>query len=147
MEKVEIGKYVSVHYTGTLSDGEIFDSSQGRAPLTVKIGAGQLIAGFEAALMGMSVGENKTFTLDPDQAYGVRDENLTKSFERNRIPDDVKPEVGQTIALQNSQGGRVPARVTAIDDHTITVDLNHPMAGKALTFTIEVMTVSDQPVE
>lgn len=144
MEKVENGKFVSVHYTGTLSDGMVFDSSQGRAPLNVKMGAGQLIAGFEAALLGMMVGENKTFTLEPDQAYGDRDESLTKIFERTGLPDGFEPEVGQTLSLQNAQGGQVPAQVTAMDERTVTVDLNHPMAGKALTFAIEVVNVSDQ---
>ena len=145
MKKVENGKFVSVHYTGTLSNGDVFDSSQSRGPLKVKIGAGQLIEGFEAALMGMTTGEKKTFTLEPDQAYGVRDESLTKNFDRSHLPDGFEPEVGQTIALQNSQGAQVPGQVTAMDAQSVTVDLNHPMAGKTLTFAIEVVSVSDQP--
>jgi peptidylprolyl isomerase len=143
MEKVESGLFVSVHYKGTLQNGEIFDTSEGRHPLEVQMGAGQLISGFENALMGMSLNEKKVFTLDPDEAYGQIDESLTHSFPRADVPAEVNPEVGQTVALCSPEGQQVPAMITEVDDENVVVDLNHPLAGKALTFDIEVVGISE----
>ena len=86
MEKIESGHFVSVHYKGTLQNGEVFDTSEGRHPLEVEMGAGQIIPGFEEALMGMSLNEKKVFTLDPEDAYGQKDESLTHSFPRADVP-------------------------------------------------------------
>jgi peptidylprolyl isomerase len=129
MEKVETGQFVSVHYKGTLQNGEVFDTSEGRHPLEVQIGEGQIISGFENALMGMSLNEKKVFTLDPEDAYGQKDESLTH-------------EVGQTVALSSPEGQQVPALITEMDDEKVVVDLNHPLAGQTLTFDIEVVGIS-----
>jgi peptidylprolyl isomerase len=142
MEKVESGHFVSVHYKGTLQNGEVFDTSEGRHPLEVEMGAGQIISGFEEALLGMSLNEKKVFTLDPSDAYGQKDESLTHSFPRADVPAEINPEVGQTVALSSPEGRQVPAMITAVDDEKVVVDLNHPLAGQTLTFDIEVVGIS-----
>ena len=142
MEKVETGQFVSVHYKGTLQNGEVFDTSEGRHPLEVQIGEGQIISGFENALMGMSLNEKKVFTLDPEDAYGQKDESLTHSFPRADVPAEMNPEVGQTVALCTSEGQQVPALITEMDAEKVVVDLNHPLAGQTLTFDVEVVGIS-----
>jgi peptidylprolyl isomerase len=149
MEKVENGLFVSVAYTGTLDNGEVFDSSKGRQPLEVQMGTGNLIPGFESALMGMAVNETKTFTLSPEEAYGQRDESRMHAFPKSEIPEGVSPQVGQTLTLSTPQGQQIPARVARVDDEEIVFDLNHPLAGQSLTFDIEVVginaTATQQP--
>ena len=142
MGKVETGQFVSVHYKGTLQDGEVFDTSEGRHPMEVQIGEGQIISGFEKALMSMSLNEKKVFTLDPEEAYGQKDESLTHSFPRADVPAEINPEVGQTVALSSPEGQQVPALITEVDDEKVVVDLNHPLAGQTLTFDIEVVGIS-----
>lgn len=143
MEKVKNDLFVSVHYKGTLANGDIFDSSEGREPLEIKMGAGQLIKGFESALEGMSVNEKKTFTIEPGDAYGERNDELTQSFPRKDVPPEMDPQVGQTIALTTPDGRQIPARITVANDNEVVVDLNHPLAGESLTFAIEVVGISD----
>jgi len=145
MTKVENNLYVKVDYKGTLEGGEIFDTSEGRQPLEVKMGAGQLIKGFEDQLMDMSLNEKKTFTLEPKDAYGERDDSLTRSFEKSQLPPEMTPEVGNVIGLQTPEGQQVPATIVEIGDTNFTVDINHPLAGKQLTFEIEVIGISDAP--
>lgn len=143
MERVENGLFVSVAYKGTLQNGEVFDSSEGRHPLEVQMGAGQVIKGFEGALESMALNEKKTFTLDPENAYGHRKEGCVHTFNRSDIPAEMNPEVGLTVALTTPEGQQVPAHITAVDDKGITVDLNHPLAGESLTFEIEVVGISE----
>lgn len=143
MQKVARGMFVSVDYTGTLTSGEVFDSSEGRQPLEVQIGAGNVIPGFEAALVGMQLNETKTFTLTPEEAYGQRDDNRMHDFPRSDIPDGMTPEVGQTLVLTTPQGQQIPARVDHMDDDKVVFDLNHPLAGESLTFRIEVVGISE----
>jgi peptidylprolyl isomerase len=143
MEKVASGLFVSVDYTGTLDDGEVFDSSEGRQPLEIQVGSGGVIPGFESALMGMSLNESKTFTLPPEEAYGQRDDSRMHEFPASDIPDGMTPEVGQTLMLSTPQGKQIPARVDSIDDQKVVFDLNHPLAGKSLTFAITVVGISD----
>ncbi len=147
MQKVENKKFVSIDYTGTLTNGEVFDTSYGRQPLEIQMGAGQLIRGFENALHGMTVNEKKTFTLAPEEAYGHRDESLTQKFSRADVPPEMDPQVGETVGLCAADGQEVPAVITAVDDQHVTVDLNHPMAGKTLTFEIEIKSISDTPTQ
>ena len=147
MKKVEDGMYVSVEYTGTLANGDTFDSSEGRPPLEFKTGAGQMIKGFEAAVMGMSLNEKKVFTLDPEEAYGQRDESRTHDFPRAQIPPEIAPEIGQTLALTSPEGHNIPACIVAMDDDTVTFDLNHPLAGQSLTFEVKVVGISDTPTQ
>ena len=144
MKKVEKGLFVKVDYTGTLENGDTFDTSRGRHPLEVQIGAGRVIKGFEDALLGMAVKEKKTFTLTPEEAYGQLREDLEQTFKRSELPKGFDPQVGQVLALQNPQGGQIPATVKHADDEKITVDLNHPLAGKSLTFDIEVVEINNE---
>jgi peptidylprolyl isomerase len=147
MVKVAKDMFVSVEYTGTLEDGEVFDTSQGRQPMEIQMGAGQLIKGFEDALDGMALNEKKTFTLEPDEAYGQRDETLTRAFPQKDVPPEMNPQVGQTVALHDGQGQQIPATIVDVNDEQVTVDLNHPMAGKSLTFDIEVVNISETPTQ
>jgi peptidylprolyl isomerase len=147
MDKVEKGHFVSVNYKGTLENGEVFDTSEGRHPMQVEMGAGQIITGFEKALIGMAVNEKKNFTLEPEEAYGYRDEGLTHSFARSEVPAEMNIEVGQTVALSSPEGRQVPAQIIEADDQKVVVDLNHPLAGKTLTFDIEVVGISNSPTQ
>jgi peptidylprolyl isomerase len=147
MEKVKEGVFVSVEYTGTLDDGHVFDTSRGRSPLEVEMGSGGLIHGFENALMGMSVNEKKTFTLDPKEAYGQRDESLKKSFSRDEVPPGMEPKIGQNVALTGPQGQQLPGWISSVDEKEVVIDLNHPLAGKSLTFEVEVVGIHEEPTE
>ena len=145
MNTIENDLFVLVEYTGTLQNGTVFDTSRGRQPLEVQVGRGDLIAGFEKALIGMSLNEKKTFTLDPEDAYGHRDESLVRSFARTEIPPELDPHVGQFVALQTPEGQQRPARVVKVDAKRVDLDLNHPLAGETLTFDIEVLGISPTP--
>ena len=147
MDKVENGLYVSVDYRGTLQNGDVFDDSHGRQPLEVHMGVGQLIAGFEKQLMGMALNDKKQFTLEPEDAYGQRDESLTRDFARADLPAEMEPQVGMMIALQSPEGQQMPAKITHLDDEKLSVDLNHPLAGESLTFEIEVVGISESPTQ
>lgn len=147
METVRSGLFVSVDYKGTLGNGEVFDSSHGCPPLEVEIGADQLIKGFENALLGMSLNEKKTFTLAPEEAYGLRDDNQKRSFPLSEIPPDMNPEVGQTIALSTPDGQQLPATITEVTKEQVTIDMNHPLAGESLTFEIEIVGISNEPTQ
>jgi len=139
--------FVSVEYKGTLKNGEMFDTSEERQPLEVAMGAGQMIKGFEAEVLGLSLNDKKTFTIDPEEAYGQRDENQIHSFDRSEVPPEMNPQVGQTIALSSPDGQQIPARISQVDDEKVTVDLNHPLAGESLTFEIEVVGISSTPTQ
>ena len=147
MKKVENGLFISVDYKGTLQNGDVFDTSHGRQPIEVKVGAGQLITGFENELLGMSLNEKKTFTLEPDEAYGQRNENLRRDVPRNEIPPELNLRVGMTVGMQTPEGQQIPAQIIHLDDEKLTLDLNHPLAGKTLTFDIEVVGISDTPTQ
>lgn len=143
MNKVEKGKFVKIHYTGTFESGEVFDSSSGCQPLEIEIGAGQVIPGFEKALEGMAPSESKTFTLQPAEAYGERDDELEQTFNLSDFPPDFNPEVGQVLILQTEGDQQFPATVKALGPDSVRLDMNHPLAGKTITFNIEVMEVND----
>lgn len=147
MKKVEQGHFVSVDYTGTLKNGEVFDSSQGRRPLEFQVGAGQMIPGFDAAVAGMSINEKKTITLNPEDAYGDYDDSLTSDFPRADVPPEMDPRKGQRIGMTTPDGNQIPATITYVDDEKITIDMNHPLAGESLTFDIEVVGISDTPTQ
>ena len=147
MQTVESGKFVSVTYTGTLTDGEVFDSCETNSPLEFQTGSGQLIQGFEDAVMGMALNEKKTFTIPPEDAYGQRNEDSVHEFPRSELPEGVDPQVGDTVAFSTPEGQQIPARLVEMDDTNLTFDLNHPLAGETLTFEIEVVGISDTPTQ
>ena len=147
MTEITIDKNVvaRVHYTGTLPDtGEVFDSSEGRDPLTYLVGHGQMIPGFEEEMMGASQGERREFTLEPERAYGHPLEDLITDFPKVQFAQleqsGVEIEVGMTLVAQTFQGP-APFMVKAVNDDTITADFNHAMAGKTLCFSVEVVEV------
>ena len=136
MSTVEANAVATVHYTGTLPDsGEVFDSSEGRDPLTFLVGHKQMIPGFEEELMGAEKGERRTFTLEPERAYGQKMEEAIQTIPKDMF-GDIEPEVGMT--LMSDVG---PFNVTAGDGDTITVDFNHKLAGETLEFSVEVVDV------
>ena len=130
----------SVHYTGTFPDGEVFDTSEGKAPLVYLVGHQQMIPGFEEEMMGAAVGEKREFTLTPDRAYGERADNAIQQVPRDQFPQEMPLEVGVMMAAQTDQGP-LPFTVTEITDDTVTIDFNHQMAGKTLRFSVEVVDV------
>ncbi len=132
------GDTVKVHYTGTLSDGTQFDSSIGKTPLEFTIGSGQVIAGFDDAVTGMKVGEKKTVTIPADEAYGPRDESLVREISRDQLPDNITPVVGMQLMTSNG----MPVVITAVNESNVTIDFNHPMAGKDLTFELELVEIT-----
>jgi peptidylprolyl isomerase len=137
----ETGNTVTLHYKGTLDDGSEFDSSYARDPMQVVVGSGQLISGFDSALVGMTEGQTKTFTLTPDEAYGDTDPDNVADIGKDMFPEDFDFTEGRVVPLMGPGGQQFLATVTSEDDDTVTVDLNHPMAGKSLTFAVEVLTV------
>ena len=135
------GDVVRVHYTGTLEDGSQFDSSVGRAPLEFTVGAGQMIAGFDAGVVGMAVGEKKTILIDPDHGYGQKDPTAIIEFPLSNIPEGMAVEVGMKLNLQNQYGQPVPVVVMEVKDEVIIMDANHFLAGKDLTFDVEIVEI------
>jgi peptidylprolyl isomerase len=138
---ITAGNIVSVHYTGTFEDGEVFDSSQERGPLTFEVGGGQMIQGFDQAVLGMQPGESKKITLTPEEAYGPRSEELLIDIPLADFPPDMKLETGMMLQLTNQAGQPVPATIAEIGAESVTMDVNHPMAGKTLVFDIEIVEV------
>ena len=136
----------SVHYRGTLTNtGEVFDHSEGRGPLEFIVGFRQMIPGFEAALMGKSVGEKLTFDLSPEEAYGEHDPQGVKTIPLSQLPDEIA--VGQSLAIQTPEGQVIPIRVTEKTEESATLDMNHKLAGKALTFEVEIVALRDAEAE
>ena len=141
---VEAGTTVTLHYKGSLNDETEFDSSFERGePITVTLGEGQLLPKFEAALMGTTTGETKTFTLSADDAYGQRDDEATTSLDRSIFPADMELTEGMTLPLMNSQTKQtMMVTLVEVTDDTLTGDFNHPLAGQDLTFTVEILELA-----
>ncbi len=130
------GNTVKVHYTGTLEDGTVFDTSKEREPLTFTIGEGKLIKGFDTAVEGMQVGETKTIHIKPEEGYGQRDERLVQAVPREAAKNIPSPHAGMMVGLQGPNGEQLQATIKEVGEKEITFDLNHPLAGKQLTFEI-----------
>ena len=141
MTTAKSGDTVRIHYTGTLNDGTEFDSSSGRDPLEFALGGGQVIPGFDKAVDGMTVGENKTVTIPPGDAYGERHEQLVQEVPKSALPDEIDPAVGMHLQSRSPEGQVMNLVVTEVADASITVDGNHPLAGQALTFDIELVEI------
>jgi len=132
---------VQVHYTGTLNDGSVFDSSREREPLEFVVGGGQLIKGFDEAVLGMKVGDSKTVKIPAGDAYGERVEEMVFEVKRNQFADDLEPEVDQQFQVNAPDGQPMIVKVTRVEGDNITLDANHPLAGQDLTFEIELMKI------
>ncbi len=137
---IKKGDKVKIEYTGTLEDGKVFDSSKGKKPLEFEVGAGKVISGFDKAVTGMKKGEEKEVTIKPENAYGKPNDKLKKELPKSSFPEGKTPKVGMNIAL-NSPKGKIPARIVKVSDDKITIDLNHPLAGKTLNFKVKVVDV------
>lgn len=142
MSQAKTGDKVKVHYTGKLEDGTVFDSSKNREPLEFDLGGGNVIPGFEDGILGMEVGESKTVTIAPDQAYGQPKPDLVATVERKQFPDNIKPEVGLQLQMSQPNGQPLNVTITNIEGDSITLDANHPLAGKTLVFDIELLAVA-----
>ncbi len=142
MSQAKSGDTVKIHYTGTLEDGTEFDSSAGREPLEFALGGGQVIPGFDSAVDGMAIGDSKTVTIPPGEAYGERHDQLVQEVPKTALPEDMKPEVGVQLQSQSPDGQVMNLIVTEVAEETITVDGNHPLAGQALTFAIELVEIA-----
>lgn len=142
MSQAKIGDTVQIHYTGTLDDGTQFDSSAGRDPLEFELGSGGVIPGFDKAVEGMAIGDNKSVRIDPDDAYGPRHDQLVQEVPRNSLPDNLTPEVGMALQSSSPDGQVALFTVVAVSDDTFTVDGNHPLAGQALSFDIELVAIA-----
>ena len=132
-----------MHYKGKLNSGEQFDSSEGREPLEFTVGAGQMIAGFDQAIPGMSVGEKKTITIAPADAYGEKNEDAIIEFPKSNIPSDMKLQPGMKLQLRNEAGHPIPVTVAEVKDDIVILDANHELAGKELIFDIELVEIGD----
>lgn len=135
------GDTVLIHYTGTLADGTVFDSSKDREPLEAALGDNMLIAGFENAILGMEPGEKKNITIQPSEAYGERMEELMFSLPREDMPGHMSPEPGMMVSLAMEGGEEFEAVITEVNDKEITVDANHPLAGEPLNFELELVEI------
>lgn len=143
MAKAKEGDKVKVHYTGKLADGTVFDSSVERGePLEFTIGEGRIIPGFEQAVLGMEKAESKTIVIESGDAYGPHREDMVAEVERSQLPPDIDPQVGQQLQVQQDNGQSIVVTVTEVGEEKITLDGNHPLAGKDLAFDIELVSIS-----
>lgn len=142
MTPAKQGDMVKVHYTGKLDDGTVFDSSIDRDPLEFVLGEGQLIAGFEQAVLGMTPGESKTEKIPADEAYGPHREEMVVEVERQQLPENIPLDVGQQLQIQQAPNQIIPVVITAISESKVTLDANPPLAGKDLIFEIELVGIA-----
>jgi peptidylprolyl isomerase len=140
-EQAKSGDQVSVHYTGKLDSGEVFDSSTGKDPIRFELGSGQVIPGFERAVQGMAVGEKREIRIEPEDAYGQPSDELVVEVARTQLPDDIEPAVGMPLQVQTSGGEQRVVRVSEVSNETVTLDMNHPLAGRALNFELELVEI------
>lgn len=141
MGQAKLGDTVTVHYTGKLDDGTVFDSSEGGDPLEFAIGSGMLIPGFEQAVIGMSPGDAKTATIICDQAYGPYDETRVVIIDRQQLPADLSIDIGSQLQIQQQNDLVIPVVVTDLTDSEVTLDANHPLAGEDLIFEIRLVSI------
>lgn len=141
MSHAKSGDTVRIHYTGTLSDGTQFDSSDGREPLEFSLGSGQVIPGFDNAVEGMNVGDSKSVSIEPQDAYGDKHEQLIQDVPKSALPQDMEPEVGMHLSSQAPDGQVMHLLITAVAEESITVDGNHPLAGQTLAFDIDLVEI------
>ncbi|TMV07615.1 peptidylprolyl isomerase [Ruegeria sediminis] len=142
MTEIKQGDTVRIHYTGTLQGGQTFDSSEGRDPLEFIVGSGQIIAGLDAAMPGMTVGEKKRVEVPCTEAYGPINPAMRQAIPREGIPDDIPLDLGTQLQMQTPEGQALPVTVVEVDEATVTLDANHPLAGQDLIFDIEIVSIN-----
>jgi peptidylprolyl isomerase len=144
-EAIKAGDTITVNYTGKLDNGVVFDSSEGREPLKFTVGTGQLIKGFDQAVIDMTVGDKKTVTILPEDGYGPRNEDNIVELPRDTVPEDMELTIGMQLHLSDPNGNPVPAVVAEIGDDVIKMDINHMLAGKTIIFDIEIVETGLEP--
>lgn len=143
MAKAKSGDRVTVHYTGKFEDGKIFDTSQDGQPLPFELGSGNVIQGFDEAVIGMEPGESKTVTIPPDKAYGEYQKELVIKIDRSKLPPDSDPQIGQKLSANHSgNNSKINFTIVEIEDDVLTLDANHVLAGRNLVFEIELVEIS-----
>lgn len=141
MQQVKNGDTVRVHYHGKLTNGTTFDTSEGREPLEFKVGQGQVIKGFDDALVDMKVGDKKTVHIPVDQAYGQRNDDMMMEYPKSEFPADMKPEEGMELHMSDNSGNVFPVVIAEVKDEVVVLDANHPLAGEDLVFDIELVSI------
>lgn len=142
MTQVKAGDTVRIHYTGTLADGSVFDSSEGRDPLEFTAGSGQIIPGLDAAILGMVKGEEKTVTVPAAEAYGPHDAGGRQEVPRAQVPDNIPLDVGTRLQLSRADGSAIPVTVAEVTEEVVVLDTNHPLAGQDLIFQVAVVEIA-----
>ena len=146
MSQVKENNTVKVNYTGKLSDGQVFDSSEGKEPIEFTLGQGQLIPGFEKGLIDMKLNEKKTITIAKEEAYGDINNDLIQEVEKTQLPQDLTPEVGMGLVSKSPDGQEMNLLVVEVREESIVIDGNHPLAGKELIFDLEVVEIKDTEI-
>ena len=139
MTAVKAGDTVRIHYTGTLSDGTVFDDSEGREPLQFTVGSGEIIPGLDQAMEGMEVGDSKNVEVPADQAYGPVDPNARQTIPREQVPENIPLDIGTRLQLQDPEGRTMPVTVAEVSEEAVVLDANHPLAGQDLTFKVDLV--------
>jgi peptidylprolyl isomerase len=141
MSKTKAGDKVKVHYNGTLEDGTVFDTTSGREPFEFTLGNGEVISGFDQAVEGMAVGEKQQVSLKPDEAFGEYHEDLVLEVSRSQLPEDIDPHVGMALQAKDPEGNVTRMNIIKVSDEIVTLDSNHPMAGKKVNFEIKLVSI------
>ncbi|MGD8944303.1 MAG: peptidylprolyl isomerase [Desulfobacterales bacterium] len=143
MKEAQVGDLVSVHYTGKLKNGEVFDSSKERNPLEFTLGSKELLAGFEDGVVGMKPGETKSVMLEPENAFGDRREDLLLKLPKKEFPQNITPSVGLQLTLSNASGNQMTVVITEVGEDSVTLDGNHPLSGQTVVFDIELVEIKE----
>ena len=141
MAEAKKGDTVRIHYTGKLDDGTVFDSSEGREPLEFTLGAEEVIPGFENAVLGMNPGETRTTTIKPEDGYGEFQDDMVFQVDRDRLPSDMAPEIGAELRVRTPDDSMIPVVIVDVQDDKVTIDANHPLAGRDLVFDIQLVEI------
>lgn len=144
MTEVTEGDTITLHYTGSLDDGTIFDSSEGRPPMSFKVGAGQVIPGFDDGVRGMQIGDSRHIVVPADQAYGEYHEDLVKVVPRDAFPPDMEPAIGLVLELELPSGESMPVRIIDVEGEDVVLDANHLLAGEALNFDVHLVSIDNE---
>ncbi|AUC23048.1 peptidylprolyl isomerase [Polaribacter sejongensis] len=146
MSQVKANNTVKVHYTGKLSDGQVFDTSEGKEPIEFVLGQGQLIPGFEQGLIDMKVNEKKTITIAKEEAYGEVNDQLIQEIDRANLPQDMEPKVGMGLVSKSPEGQEMNLMIVEVKDASVVIDGNHPLAGRDLVFDLEVVEIKETEI-
>ena len=146
MQQVKNGDKVKVHYHGRFTDGTTFDSSEGREPLEFTVGEGNVIKGFDEGVMGMSIGDKKTVSIQAGDAYGDKNDEMLVEFPKEQFPPDMHPEVGMQLNMTNGNGQVILVTIVEVKEDSVILDANHPLAGKDLVFDIELVSIVNKPL-